>query len=377
MKIKADIDFLSPTKYQLFSFRKNTFSFIIFLSLLSGNNFGQLSENRKFELDSITSFIPKNQIQILDSVHSFINRHGINEEEKIWMFYGYIATYLKYDKERAKDFIAPDFSPQFTAQRKKGVCRDFARVFDYLCEKSKITSFSIGGKTKSGLFYKINCILHRMSLQTNHQWNIVRYNNKWHLMDATWSGIKEKQKGKIWNAKTKTFQQYYILRADRKFYDCEPKFMAKNHVPIHPAFFLIDSIPTFKTGLKKPNKQKYYSSNFNYNQSLDSLIKLQNPTFSGKFNDSVLKYSEVFILLYEYNYLISEGKWKTSSYFNPTLSYYDERIQHVKKVTELIKKNMRFDFNEKYLKYEKEMLAKREKLRIKLEKENKKKKKTK
>lgn len=346
---------------------------LLFLSFKSNYSNCQISEQRKFELDSITSFIPKHFLPNLDSIHMFLHNSCNTDEERIWVFYGYLAIYFKYDDERAHDYKAPDFSPQFTAQRKKGVCRDYARVLEYLCKKSKIPCLIVTGKAPEKIFVKINKKIHRISTKTNHQWNIIYYNNSWHLMDPTWSKIEHKTKGKIWNKKTKQYDIYTISKANRTYFDVTPNFMAKTHAPIHPAFLLLDTIPSYKSLLKKDRKHKLYATNYKFNEHLDSILKIKYPAFTTKYNNETLSYSTVSELKTEYFYLLSESKWKNARYFNPSIAYYDERIQFVKDITLQIKKNTGIDFEMHFFTYEKEMLSKREKLRVKLEKEAKKK----
>lgn len=92
-------------------FSKHFLSVTIFLAI-TNCLYSQLSSLRKRELDSIVSFIPKSKLTNLDSVHRFIHINGYSDEERVWMFYGYLGVYFSYDWERFGDMHAPSFSPE-------------------------------------------------------------------------------------------------------------------------------------------------------------------------------------------------------------------------------------------------------------------------
>jgi hypothetical protein len=190
-------------------------------------------------------------------------------------------------------------------------------------------------------------------------------------MDPTWSSIKEKTKGKTWDTKKRQYSFYTILRSERTYYDPTAKFMAKTHVPVHPAFLLMDTVFSYKTSLKKEKKQKIYDTHYNYNQQLDTLLSFENPVFSSVYNKEALAYSKSFEASREFQYLLSESNWKTARYFVPTLEYYDERISYVKKQHAILQENMGQDFSNMIALFEIEMLNKKKKLAIKLAKEKK------
>lgn len=346
-------------------FSKHFLSVTIFLAI-TNCLYSQLSSLRKRELDSIVSFIPKSKLTNLDSVHRFIHINGYSDEERVWMFYGYLGVYFSYDWERFGDMHAPSFSPEYTAQRKKGVCRDYARVFSYLCDKSKIPNFVVSGKVKEKLLTICKKVLHQYKIYPNHQWNIVFYNQSWHLMDPTWSNIETSEKSRFWNNKSKHFEFYHIKRSSRKYYDASPEFMASTHVPIYPAFFLLNQIPTFKSALKK--KQKIYHASYDYKSNLDSIQKFSYPIFTSFYNDEAVKYTGYSELNNEFFYLLSETNWKTARYFKPTLDYYDNRIENLKQVITYIQNHANKDYSAYFENYRKDMLRKKEKLRLKGEK---------
>ena len=66
-------------------------------------SFSFIDEKRCFELDSITSTLNNDTRKNLKAVHEYLHSKGKNNEERIWLFYGYIGTYFKYDVKRSKE----------------------------------------------------------------------------------------------------------------------------------------------------------------------------------------------------------------------------------------------------------------------------------
>lgn len=312
-----------------------TVSFLAFISvlMLSVKAFGQISDSRKYSLDSIVSSMDLATRKDLVLAHSFLDSQGKNEEEKVWIFYGYLGTFFKYDKERMSDFKAPFYNPELTAKKSKGVCRDFARVFEYLCVKSDIPCFSISGKTKIGIFDFLGRKFHRISTKTTHQWNIVRANGNWMLMDPTWTHISSKTKISVPDVKNKTSKTFTVISVDRTYYNPSPEFMAKTHAPIHPAFSLFSKTPTFRTIRKDPKKQDIYRENIAYTQILDSIWNQKDKLFSRVFVDESFHYSQVPTLYSLFRYELDIALVKPNSNQPVTPDFYDERIARIQKLT--------------------------------------------
>ncbi|WP_343603819.1 transglutaminase domain-containing protein [Fluviicola sp.] len=312
--------------------REKAFLFLFFLLTFAPQAFCQISDSRKRSLDSIVSSMELPVRKDLELAQRFLDSKGQNDEEKVWLYFGYLGTYFKYDRERMKDLKAPFYNPELTAKRSKGVCRDFSRVFEYLCVKSNIPCFSIIGKTKMGIFEFIGRKFHRMSTQTNHQWNVVRVNGTWMLMDPTWTHIASKTKIPVFNPVSKTSQSFTLISVDRTYYNPDPVFMAQSHAPIHPAFSLLNEIPTYKTIRKKAKKQRIYKENYACNQVLDSIWVQKNTLFSRAFVDESYHYSSVPTLRFLFNYELDIALVKPDKSQPVDARFYDERISRIKQL---------------------------------------------
>ena len=333
--------------------------------LLSMSALGEIPDVRKRELDSIVSLMDLSTRKELEAARIYLDKQGQNPEEKVWLFYGYLGTFFKYDKERLGDFKAPFYNPELTTKKSKGVCRDFARVFEYLCVKSNIPCFSIMGKTKIGIFAFLGRKFHRIDTKTTHEWNIVRVNGNWMLMDPTWTHIETKTKIAIPDPKNKTSQTFNLISVSRKYYNPTPEFMAETHAPIHPAFSLLSNVPTFKTIRKDPKKQRTYLSNYNYSQILDSIWNQKNTLFSRAFVDESFHYSQVTTLYHLFNYEMDIALVKPDNNHPASLVFYDERIARIQNLI----KHIQTVFGVDYTNPSEETIAALQKRRKALEKQ--------
>ncbi len=323
-----------------------SFLALISILVLSAKAYGQISDPRKYALDSIVSSMDLATRKDLAAAHSFLNFQGQNEEEKVWLFYGYLGTWFKYDNERKGDIKAPFYNPELTAKKSKGVCRDFARVFEYLCVKSDIPCFSISGKTKIGIFEFIERKFHRIGTDITHQWNIVRVNGNWMLMDPTWTYISSKTKITVPDISNKTSKTLTITSVDRTYYNPSPEFMAKTHAPIHPAFSLFSKTPTFKTIRKSPKKQHVYREYIACSQLLDSIWNQKDKLFSRAFVDESFHYSHVPTLYSLFCYELDIALVKPNPNQPITADFYDERIARIQKLTSHIRDVFGVDYTQ-------------------------------
>lgn len=323
---------------------------LLFLSacfLLSIRVFAEIPEARKRQLDSIVSVMDIPMRKDLEAVHRYLDTKGQNDEEKVWMFYGYLGTCFKYDKKRMSDMKAPFYNPELTAKKSKGVCRDFSRVFEYLCIKSTIPCFSISGKTRMSVFEFIGRKFHRVSTRTNHQWNIVRVNGNWMLMDPTWTEIESKTKIVVPDPAGKTPKTLNLISINREYYNPSPEFMAKTHAPIHPAFSLYSNVPTYKSIRKSPKRHITYRENYPYAQVLDSIWQQKNTVFSRAFVDESFHYSHVPTLHSLFRYELDIALVKPASNQLVTTDFYDDRISRIEKLSEHIRNVFGVDYSER------------------------------
>lgn len=340
-----------------------------FLLLFKVPAFAEISEQRKFQLDSIASTMPKTTCRNLDDAHRFMHQIGQNDEERVWLFFGYMAIHFKYDKKRKGDKKAPVFSPEYTAQRLSGVCRDYSKVFLVLCQKSQIPCMEVPGQSPVFFFVKVYNFVRLISNRYNHVWNIVRINGEWKLMDPTWGKIQETQRFSKYDPKTKSTKTIQVKIVNRQYYMADPDFMQLTHTPMHPAFMLKESVATFKSARKNKKRQDIFEAHYPFQTELDSIFMNPHPMFCKRYVKECRRYSGSDDLYLEYAYELSLPTRKEARYKKPTLEEYDATLKKAKELKEYILKENGVDFAYPLYEFEKVFWNKREKLAKKLAEE--------
>ena len=113
--------------------------------------------------------------QAVNTLISDLSLHGdVSDYEKICRIYNYMTENIRYDYSHLSD---PNYTLQYTAYaalvNKTSVCQGYATLFYRLALEVGIDTRIITGLAgTSELDY--------------HSWNIVKLNNKYYLLDATW-----------------------------------------------------------------------------------------------------------------------------------------------------------------------------------------------
>ena len=106
-------------------------------------------------------------------------------------------------------------------KQKKGVCEDYAILFDAILQELGYESYIIEGytKTKKG----------KVNLKIGHAWNAVRTNGEWKLYDATWGAGYVDDGNK------------FIKKYSPEWHDVEARDMIKSHMPYDPVWQLLET----------------------------------------------------------------------------------------------------------------------------------------
>jgi len=230
---------------------------ILFLFLsIYGNS--QILEKRRKQLDSLVTNIDKNTLRNLDSLHLYLHSKASNDEERIFMYFGLIAIHYKYDFKRKKDKTAKEYSVYYIAQKKSGVCRDFAVIFKELCLRSDIPCVLAYGQARGTLWDEIKAGFKKRIKRVNHVWNIVKINNVWRPVDPTWSGIDSIRKYYSYGDNKRKRYAGKVKISNRSYYDKVPMDFYLRRTAIHPAYYCMDNIYTYKTSMKIYSKRNSF-----------------------------------------------------------------------------------------------------------------------
>lgn len=213
--------------------------------------------------------IPDSLSNSTKDIAKYIASHITGEEPKARAVYNWVTDNMKYDKDSSNIInagIDPEAKITVALRRRKGVCENFAAIFNDICLKTGLNSFVINGYTKQSGSVD----------NAGHSWCTVFINKSWYLFDPTW------------DAGNSVSPQFFML---------QPTEFINSHMPYDPLWQLLNypvSHDQFYSGnIYKKNNSTY----FNYMDSvatymeMDSLHRLQSTVFriqnQGIYNPSV------------------------------------------------------------------------------------------
>ncbi len=222
----------------------------LFLILISFNLFVIGQDLNKS--DSLAIIIPDS---ITNNAYSFAKylKNNLKTDDKIVRaLYVWLGTNITYDLDQLDSIemlVVKNNYEGFTAytlKNKKGVCTNYASVFNTICKLNGIKSYIVTGYTKQ--FGEID-------LKISHAWNVAKIENKWYLFDPTWGA------GFI------RFERFH-KKFTFNYYKINPDTLIKSHIPFDPIWQLKDYPLSHKD---------FLTNSFNQNTQID-------------FNDSIEKY---------------------------------------------------------------------------------------
>lgn len=190
-------------------------------------------------------YIPANQTFSTTDIAENVKHKFTTDRDKVHAIYTWVASNIRYDTDSANVInmgLDPGAKVTAALRRRRGVCENYAAIFNEVCIKSGLTSFVIDGYTKQNGFVD----------RTAHSWAAVLIDNNWLLCDPTWDEGRGTTK--------------YLL--------VHPSEMITTHMPFDPMWQLLDnpvSHTQFYSGNFYTNKNQPY---FNYVDSIALYSKM-------------------------------------------------------------------------------------------------------
>ena len=156
-----------------------------------------------------------------------------NDLEKVRVIYRWITDNIEYDTEAFFNGTQTEKSAGSVLTEGKAVCNGYSKTFEYLAKFAQLEVVSISGYGK-GYGYKQGDSVDTM----NHDWNAVKIDGKWYLLDTTWASGATRP-NRIWNK-----------RLDDSYFLTPPAIMALSHLPIDDQWQLLES-PISKEDFQK------------------------------------------------------------------------------------------------------------------------------
>lgn len=181
-------------------------------------------------------------------------------------------------------------------------------------------------------------------------------------MDPTWSTIVKIEKYYELDDKGRRIYKGKVKIPSRTYFDASGDVFFDGRSCIHPAFYLSDTVYSYRTVRKKVKHRLLLKRDYSYESVLDSLMSDPLYAFSKSFLEEVkLYYGKYYFDRYfsdQWDFL----ELKRTSYNRLTSEECDKHLEDLKVVLDYIKKEHGEDFTMRYLLHKEEVEEKREKL---------------
>jgi len=163
--------------------------------------------------DQQALLIPVAKTYSTDSIAAYIISNFKTNNERLRAIYIWVTANIRYDPDSMYVINSDrDTSARITAalRRRKGVCENYAAIFNDIVVKTGIPSYIVSGYTKQGGSID----------RSGHTWCAVYLNDEWYFCDPTWDeGIRG-------------LPRWFLV---------PPSVFIESHMPFDPIWQLLDN----------------------------------------------------------------------------------------------------------------------------------------
>ena len=236
--------------------RMKQMKLIMLLFLSTTLNAQKVGVNEYSSIDKKVLQLPDSLTKTTESIANYLTTTFKTENERVRGIFVWVAANIQYDVEnmfainfyeRKEDKISKPL------KTRKGICENYAALFNDICLKSGIKSFVIEGYTKQN----------ELADYIPHAWCAAFIDSAWFMFDPTWgSGYLHDRK--------------FYKKLNNHYFKVQPSTLIKAHMPFDYLWQFLNYPITnqeFYDGKTQQNKSKPY---FNY---IDSILvfEKQNP----------------------------------------------------------------------------------------------------
>lgn len=260
------------------------------------------------------SDIDRKALQLPDSltknttrIASYIKRNFATDKEKARAVFVWTCSYISYDVENmyAIDFYETDSAKIAKALRnRKGICENYAAVFQELCSKSGLPAYVVVGYTKQN----------GMANYIPHAWCVAKVDTSWSLFDPTW-GSGSTENGR------------FVKKINEEYFMVSPTTLIKSHMPFDYLWQLLYypvSNQEFYEGRPATNKTKPF---FHYPDSIKAYAAMkyteQLSSSARRIEKNGVKNSMIFDRL---QYIKREQENEQLKLYNTAASQYNDGV---------------------------------------------------
>jgi hypothetical protein len=225
------------------------FSFLIQLSFAQNKTVDNF-----VSIDKKALQLPESQTLSTDLISAYIQMNFKTDKEKTRAIFMWIASNIMFDIDNINTIYHNNTDSAKISRSlltRKGICGNYAALFNDLCTKVNVKSYIIDGYTKkNGSVGKIS-----------HAWCAAQIDNSWYLFDPTWGS------GYVRNGK-------YYMKINTVYFMAKPSALINSHMPFDYLWQFLNypvSNQEFIAGKTGVSKTKTF---FNFNDSIKAYEKL-------------------------------------------------------------------------------------------------------
>ena len=175
------------------------------------------------KFDSLAKIIPDSISKSPESFAKYLSDKFQTEDKIVRALYVWLATNISYDLDKYDSILSLGgyYSTNQdlisgTLKHKKGVCENYAAIFERICNLCGIQSFVVTGYTRE---------FGKLQTKLGHAWNVAEIDHSWYLFDPTWGA------GYI------RFERFH-KKFSFDYYMANPDSFIKTHMPFDPIWQL-------------------------------------------------------------------------------------------------------------------------------------------
>ncbi len=270
------------------------------------------------------------------------------EREKANAIYNWVTHNIKYDVEALRKF--PEYhndKAERALKSRKAICEGYAELYATLCRDAGLQAVTIEGYAKDWLFDNGD----EMHIP-RHEWNAVRINGKWELVDATWGAGNIYQKrsllrillDKIFLKKKMSVRSLrFRFKYDPKYFMQDPETFRLKHIPSDPLWQLTDTAMPLQIFEAGDSAVRVFNEQFSKLQQkdprLDKIAALDEKQKLFEMADRVYAYNSRYPVI-----MALKNTYRAESMIDKVLT--DSTVQHpdlmVKDANNDLKKSMEY-----------------------------------
>lgn len=188
----------------------NKLTLLLICLFLSSSFFAQTG-SKYAAIDKKALEIPSSLTLNTDDLAKYFISNFSSDSQRARAIFVWVASNLEYDIENMYEVDVnskPADKIQKTLKTRKGVCINYALLFEEIAKKANLNAVVIEGYSRQAGTTEL----------IPHAWNAVFVDNEWLLLDVTWAS-GHVNKGK------------YFKNFNDSFYDVNPTTLIKSHMP--------------------------------------------------------------------------------------------------------------------------------------------------